>query len=310
MKWDINNLYKNAKGVSASRRTDIPAFYSEWFYNRLQKGYVEYIPPGPRRKVKRDLNPENITHFNFWSKWPKPFMKSLYKVLDIGYPVVWNISLTGLNGTKVEPNVPSVKKVVLSIKEISKIIKPEAIMWRYDPIFMSETFNNKYHINTFQKIAENLTGYVDRVCSSFLSLYTRQVKPDLNSYCKTASDTLIDVSIEQKVDLIGNLINISNKLGIQFTLCCQPEVREIVGCLPAGCNDYSWVKRVYPVLNKHIKDLKCKPCRTDCLCSEEFDIGVYDTCIFGCRYSYGSYNYLKAKTNHSKHDPDASCIIP
>jgi hypothetical protein len=137
--WNVRNLRRSAVGVSASRRTDIPALFSAWFAARLAAGVVEYIPAGPPRRVTRSILPEDVTHFNFWSKWPRPFFGVLDRVLTMGYPVLWNVTITGLGGSPVEPRVPDTEKAVAALLELSTLVPPAAIQWRYDPIFVSQT---------------------------------------------------------------------------------------------------------------------------------------------------------------------------
>lgn len=98
MKWNLDDLNRTAVGVSASRRTDIPALFGQWFERRLDAGFVEYIPAGPPRRVRRSIAPADVSHFTFWSRWPRPFFRTLDTVLRIGYPVLWNVTITGLGG--------------------------------------------------------------------------------------------------------------------------------------------------------------------------------------------------------------------
>lgn len=307
MNWTVVDLNNTAVGVSASRRTDVPALFGQWFEHRLDEGFVEYIPAGPPRRVRRSIAPADVTHFNFWSKWPRPFFRTLDKVRTIGYPVLWNVTITGLGGTAVEPFVPSTEKAVASVIELSRMVGAAAILWRYDPLFLSENFDMQHHIDTFARIAEALNGHVDRVTTSPVELYTRRVKTNMLRYEKETGDSLVTSSA--LVDLLQHLREIAGAAGIPSTLCCSPQLRSDTGCEPAGCNAWSWAARVYPELRRH-RGLRNKATRADCACSEEFDIGVYDTCTLGCRYSYGSCDAVRARGNFAKHDPAAACILP
>lgn len=307
--WSIRNLKPTAAGVSASRRTDIPAFFGRWFARRLEEGFADYIPAGPPRRVRRSLRPEDVTHFNFWTKWPRPFFPVLDKVLAMGFPVLWNVTITGLGGTDVEPCVPATKRAVESLLELSRIVPAEAILWRYDPVFISERYPAGYHARTFANLAEQLQGKVDRVACSFVTEYGRRVKPDLKRYQVETSDRVPNPALAEKAEIMGLLREISEAAGIPFTLCCQPELQKSLGCASAGCNSWKWACRVYPELKSH-KPLKDQPCREGCACSKEIDIGCYDTCVLGCRYSYGSCNAVLASENLRRHDPKSACIIP
>ena len=117
------------------------------------------------------------------------------------------------------------------------------------------------------------------------------------------------VPLAQQVDLVGELHGIAKAVGLELTLCCSPELQQETGYPATGCNSFSWARRVYPMLEK-AKVLKPKPTREGCACDDERDIGVYDTCVHGCRYSYGSSSYADALANFKKHDPLGPCIIP
>ncbi len=310
MNWKVENLCPTAKSVSASRRTDIPAFYGDWFSHRLTAGFVEYIPAGPARRCRCSLRPADVTHFAFWTKNPRPFVPALRRVLTIGYPVLWNVTITGLGGTPVEPHVPSADRVVASIQELAEMVPPSAILWRYDPVFLSAQYGEDYHIETFSRLAGELTGHVDRIAVSFLgSCYARRVQQNLRHYESESGDRVRVMLLAQQVDLAGRLNDIAAAAGLQLTLCCSPELQQTTGYPATGCNSFAWARRVYPELEK-AEALKPKPTREGCECNDERDIGVYDTCVHGCRYSYGSSSYEAARANHHRHDPNDACLIP
>jgi hypothetical protein len=309
MEWSVEKLSPGAVGVSASRRTDIPALFSRWFGRRLEEGFAEYVPLGPPRRVRRSLRPEDVTHFNFWTKWPRPFFPVLDRVLEIGYPVLWNVTVTGLGGTEVEPHVPSAARVVASISELSRRVSPSAIVWRYDPIFVSAHYGRAHHREIFRRLAAALAGQVDRVAVSFVTLYKRQVEPDLRAYEQGSGDRLETLALEAQIELGEELRGIAREAGLPLTVCCNPELRRAIGGSRSGCNSFDWARRAYPDLERHPR-LKDRPTRGDCGCSLEVDIGVYDTCVLGCRYSYASCNLDKARRNFVRHDPKAACLIP
>ena len=309
MRWSVEELSPAAVGVSASRRTDIPALFSRWFSQRLEEGFAEYVPLGPPRRVRRSLRPEDVTHFNFWTKWPRPFFPVLDRVLEIGYPVLWNVTISGLGGTQVEPHVPPAEKVVASVSELSCRVSSSAILWRYDPIFVSAHYGREHHRETFHRLVDRLGGQVDRVAVSFVTLYKRQVEPDLSAYEQESGDRLRRPPLTEEIELGEELHEIATEAGLPFTVCCNPELRRALGCSRSACNSFDWARRVYPVLDRHTR-LKNRPTRRDCGCSAEVDIGVYDTCVLGCRYSYASCNLGKARGNFVRHDPKAACLIP
>ncbi len=309
MKWSVDNLAPKAVSISASRRTDIPALYGKWFKRRLREGYAEYVPMGPPRRVRRSLRPEDVTHFNFWTKWPRPFLPVLEDVLKAGFPVLWNVTITGLGGTEVEPHVPATDKAVASTIELAQMVSPAAVLWRYDPVFLSARYSPAYHRTTFARVVEGLVDHVDRVAISFVTRYKRQVDPDLQAYQRESGDAVERPARSQEVELASALRDIARSAGLALTVCCSPELRQTLDCPRSDCNSFDWARRAYPQLERH-RRLRDKPCRADCGCSEEFDIGVYDTCILGCRYSYGSCSERVARRHFRQHDPNAACLIP
>lgn len=308
MKWSAKNLRPGAKGVSASRRTDIPALYAPWFARRLEEGFAEYIPAGPPRRIRRSLLPEDVTHFTFWSKWPRPFLRPLGRLLEAGWPVLWNVTVTGLGGTPVEPNVPASDKAVAVVRELAAMVGSAAILWRYDPIFLTRRYDSGHHVATFRRLTDALAGHVGRVAVSFVAPYSRRVEPDLRAYERDARDLRTALPFDERLELLARLRDIASGAGLRLVLCCAPEERAALGVDKAECNGFAWAARVYPTLAAH--RLKDRPCRPDCGCSEEVDIGVYDSCVLGCRYSYGSCDERRARALFARHDPNAPCIIP
>lgn len=248
-----------------------------------------------------------MTHFNFWSKWPRPFFRPLDRVLELGYPVLWNVTITGLGATPVEPQVPAPEKAVEAVIELAKRVPPAAILWRYDPIFLSRTFDADHHVRAFGRLAAALAGRVDRVGTSFVEPY-RRLRPHLAAYERETGDPLLELPMSGKLELVGRLRAISERAGIPFTLCCSPELREAAGCERSGCNSWAWAVRVHPELARH-RPLRARPTRPDCGCSEEFDLGGYDTCTLGCVYSYGTCDAELARRRHAALAPGATCLV-
>ena len=309
MGWQIDRLSPDAIGISASRRTDIPALFAPWFEHRLAAGFAETIPAGPPRRVRRSLRPEDVTHFVFWSKWPRPLFRALDTIEAVGYPVLWNVTITGLGGTAVEPRVPPPDEVVAAVHQLAQRHGPAAILWRYDPVFVSEHYAGDHHRETFTRLCGQLVGHVDRVTCSLVHTYGRRVKPDLRAYERETGDRWIEQGHAEQVALLGRLREIAAAAGLPFTLCCLPEVQAELACEPAGCNRWAWASRVYPELEK-LRARRDKPTRKGCACSQEVDIGVYDTCTHGCRYSYGSRACGAAEHAMARHDPTAPCLLP
>jgi len=307
MSWSIRALSPRALPVSASRRTDIPALFAPWFARRLQEGVVEYIPAGPPRHIRRSLRPEDVLWFNFWSKWPRPFLRALDEVLDAGFPVLWNVTITGLGGTDIEPGVPRPERVVEAVRALARRVPPAAIQWRYDPVLLTGRWDEAWHVQTFTRLADALAGSVDRVALSFVSMYGRRVAPDLRRWQTETGDVLI-TDRQRQAALVRALSAIAGERGLPTVICCDPWLRDATALPAAGCNDTAWARRVYPDL-RAFRPPRSRPTRAGCTCGAEVDIGVYDCCVLGCRYSYGSCDPASARARHARHDPTARCIL-
>jgi hypothetical protein len=305
--WTAENLSPEATSVSVSRRTDIPAYFGEWFKNRLAAGFAHYIPMGPPRRCHCSLRPEAVTHFVFWTKNPGPFLPVLADVLEVGFPVLCNVTITGLGGTPVEPNVPSAKAVVASVRQLAQMVTPSAIMWRYDPIFMSDVYGQDFHVETFTRLAGELAGHVDRIAVSFVDL--SKAGSDLRRYQGENGDQLERVPLAEQADLVGRLHDAAEAVGLELTLCGGKELRQTTAYPSSGCNSFEWARRVYPELRSAPR-MKKRATRKACCCVAEKDIGVYGTCRHGCRYCYGNESYEKAMENFQQHDPLGPCLIP
>lgn len=306
--WRVGALLPEAKAISVSRRTDVPAFFTSWFLQRLEEGFAEYLPPRSGRK-RISLAPEMVTHIDVWTKWPKPFTRALDRLQELGYPVLFNVTLTGLGGTPVEPRVPAPPRVLEAIQELSERLSPTAIQWRFDPIFVSERYPVERHLRMFGELAGALGGHVDRVATSFIERYSQQVEPDLRAYEVASGDRLLSLSEAEKLDLLARMQEIAAAAGIPLVLCCQPDLQRASGLPRSGCNSWAWALRAYPELQA-FRRLRARATRKGCACSEETDIGFYDTCPFGCRYCYASRNHDVARTRQRRHDPSAPAILP
>jgi hypothetical protein len=306
--WKVENLAPGAVGLSASRRTDIPALFSRWFANRLEAGFVQYVPAGPPRRIRASLAPRDVTHMTFWSKWPRPFFGVLDRLLERGYPVLWNVTITGLGGTPAEPGVPEPARAVAAVRELAHRVPPAAIQWRFDPIFLTSAYPRTFHLEAFRRLAGELAGHVDRMTTSFLVLYRRQVKPDLRRYEEETGDRTLAPIPEEAIDLAGRIRDLAAEAGVPFTVCCSPALQAALRCDPASCNGWEWVTRVYPRL-RSFPPLRRRPTREGCACSRELDIGVYDTCTLGCRYCYAVRDPARARSNRRRHDPEGPCLL-
>ena len=167
--------------ISASRRTDIPAFYSEWFFNRIKEGFLYVKNPMNTHQVSRiDLSPEVVDCIVFWTKNPEPIIDDLDKLEK--YKYYFQVTVSGY-GKDVEPGIPDKNEVIIpAFKRLSEKIGKKKVIWRYDPILLNQKYTIDYHAKAFSKIAEELEGFTERVVISFVDLYSKTLRntKDLN----------------------------------------------------------------------------------------------------------------------------------
>ena len=156
--------------ISVSRRTDIPAFYGDWFMNRLNDGFAGYVNPFSGSKHFVSLSQENVVCFVFWSKNFEPFMDKLKEIQLKGYSCYFQFTINAL--PKIfESNVVRTSAAVETLKNISRMYSPAHINWRYDPVVITEFTDHEFHLNNFQSLASKLEGYVERCYFSFPTFY-------------------------------------------------------------------------------------------------------------------------------------------
>lgn len=265
--------------ISASRRTDIPAFYSDWFMERIKDGFVLVRNPLNIHQVSKiKLTPDVVDFIVFWTKNPEPLLNKLDKLQDYNY--YFQFTLNSYD-TDIEEYVPNKGKYVLStFKKLSDMIGKEKIIWRYDPILINDKYSVDYHLKNFEKLAKQLSGYTEKCTISFIDLYRKtefnlkdvNIKPfDDTTIRKIAKDLVcIAQNYNLKMDTCAEKIDLSD-YGIEHAHCIDADLMEKL-------TNYQYC------LNKD------KNQRKECGCVESIDIGAYNTCQNGCKYCYANYN--------------------
>jgi len=288
--------------ISVSRRTDIPAFYSHWFVNRLKEGFAGYVNPfAGDRRVVLSLKPEDVISFVFWSKNFQPFLEPL-KVLDaMGYGAIFHFTITGL--PKVfECHVVERQMAVHTLKELSQRYSPRHIIWRYDPIMLSDLTDATFHLKNFQSLASELEGHVERCFFSYVAMYGK-VRRNFKKLEAEKGVHVMDPDDETKKALANELADIAEGYGMKMHTCCgdfliSDKIKK------AHCVDGDLIRELFP----HDVKLKAKPTRKECGCTQSRDIGAYDTCCHGCVYCYANMNKEKATKAYESHDKDSAFL--
>ena len=281
--------------LNTGSRTDIPAFYSTWFYNRVKKGYVCTRNPYNPKQVRRyQINPDVVDILSFCTKNPGPMLKGIHE-LD-AYRQFWFVTLTPY-GKDIEPNVPDKHLIITEIQQLSKIAGKQAVGWRYDPIFINQKYSIDYHLRAFQTICDQLQGYISFCVISFIDLYAKTKKnfPDVQ-----------EVSPAQQAFLAKRMSAIASAHGIPIRACCESPSLQKYGIITDGC----MTKQVLEAATGcQLIVPKKSAARAQCTCLLGDDIGMYNTCGHGCLYCYANYDNNTVRSNMKKHDPDSPFLI-
>lgn len=274
--------------ISASRRTDIPAFFGEWFSNRIKEGYFYRINPYNPKQVKSfSLLPEDVDVFVFWTKNPRPFFKYLDLVEGMGFNYLFHYTLNDYPRI-FEPGIPSVSQRLDNFKELSDRIGPKRIIWRYDPIILSTLTPLEYHVEKVTMLARELSGYTERMVISFLDFYGK-TKKRLDRLSLTGgirfNDWLAIENLESLDNLSAQIAAIAKDNGIQVFTCSEGIDLQKRGILPGSCIDGDLINETFGIRRRWKKDPSQ---RKNCHCVASVDMGVYDTCKFECVYCYAN----------------------
>jgi len=284
--------------LSASRRTDIPSYYSEWFFNRLKEGYVCVRNPMNIHRVSRiNLNNDVIDGIVFWTKNPKPMMKYLDKLND--FPFYFQFTLNPYSAD-LETNLPSKNdSVIPTFIELSNAIGKERVVWRYDPIIINQKYSLEYHTKYFTLLCEKLSPYTEKCTISFIDLY-RNIAKNLMQIGITS----IPNDVQEEIALTFS--QIAKDYGLIIDTCCEGIDLSKYGIGHAACID---VKRLERIGNYKLTLSKDKNQREECGCFESVDIGAYNTCKNGCKYCYANFSNNLVERNFNMHNPNSPLIF-
>lgn len=283
--------------LSASRRTDIPAFYTEWFFNRLKQGLVYVRNPMNHRQVGRiDLNPGVIDCIVFWTKDPSVILSKL-DGLD-GYHYCFQITLNPYD-SRIERYVPDKNRIIHAFQALSERIGAEKTLWRYDPVILTDQWDMESHCRSFEWLASKLEGYTEQCTISFVDSYQKTQR-------NMGNIPLLPISEDMMKKLGERFFAIAHKRGIQVKACCERVDLSSVGIEPAKCVDDRLISRI---IGKPLNAKKDKNQRQVCGCVESIDIGAYNSCRHGCLYCYANFSDNAVKNNLLRHDPNSPMLI-
>lgn len=285
--------------ISASRRTDIPAFYADWFLKRLKAG---------RFAVRNPFNAGQVTEYRFdgkavdcivfWTKYPKALYPLLNSFDATGIPYYFLFTLTPYDNS-VEPSLPPKEDAVELFHACAAAIGKRRMVWRYDPILLSDRFTHNYHEKNFARLCSLLQGTTTQCIISFFSPYKKSVRN-----CVPLSLHIPDD--QEKISLAGKLKEIADSHTIELRACADPVDYSEIGVKPASCIDGELINELTGREKKYRKDPNQRPA---CGCVRSIDVGAYHTCLYGCLYCYANSNHQTAQRNARRHDLHSPLLI-
>ncbi len=277
--------------INTGMRTDIPAFYSEWFMNRIRAGFVLVRNPyNPERITRYELDPDVVDCLAFCTKNPAPMLKHLGELK--AYHQYWFVTITPY-GTDIEPNVPPKEKVMQDFITLSESVGADCVSWRYDPIFIDGTYTLERHISDFEQMCKTLSGYTHVCVISFIDLYEK---------VKRNFPQVRTVSRQERITIGKTFAEIGRKHGITIKACAEGKELAPYG---VDCNGCMTKETFEAAVGSRLNVLKIKSQRPECACVLGTDIGAYDTCGHLCRYCYANSDRENVRRNMLLHDPNS-----
>jgi hypothetical protein len=289
--------------ISASYKTDIPAFYAKWFRNRLKAGYCKMVNPYNKEQHFRiSLRPEDVDGFIFWTKNVRPFQGALEDVSSLNIPFVIQHTINGYP-RELESRVIQPEKACESFIQVSEKYGPDSMVWRYDTIVFSDLTTSQWHVENFDRLAKRLEGSCDEVVVSFMQVYAK-TRTNMNQMTYNHGVKWHDPSDDEKSSLADRLAEIADSYGMSLNMCSQPQyTKNKIG--KARCID---AERLQKVSGREFSSKKGGN-RTGCGCFKSKDIGDYDTCPHGCIYCYAVKNRQLALSRFKQHDSDGEYLF-
>jgi DNA repair photolyase len=295
--------------ISASRRTDIPAFYADWFMNRVREGYFHRVNPFNSKQVSGfSLKAEDVDAICFWTKNPRPLMKHLDELDERGLNCYFQFTLNPYDKT-FEPNVPPLQERIESMIELAGRIGPERVVWRYDPIILSNVTPVAWHLEQAEQIAGQLTNATRRLVFSFYDFYGKG-QARLNKALEGTCIKLEDITSPEHKDALNHAAigfkDIAGRHGLQLFSCSEDIDLAGIGIPHGACIDGDLIRDLFGVNATSSKD---KNQRESCGCVESADMGMYNTCHFRCAYCYANFNEGMIESNSRKHCPESPSLL-
>ena len=282
--------------LSVSRRTDVPNYFSEWFFQRLEEGFL-YVrnPMNPKQISRISITPDVVDCVVFWTKNPEPMLSQLNKLVNYNY--YFQFTLTCYE-SDIERNVLEKKNMISIFRKLSDQIGADRVIWRYDPILFNDKYTQSYHLKTFQQIADNLNGYTKKCVISFIDEYAKN---------RSALSKLHMHQLEMDAlkDFASRLKEITEINGMEIASCAEQIDLMDVGIDHNACIDPHLIEQI---VGYKINVKKDKNQRPECGCIESIDVGTYNTCRNGCIYCYANQSIKSVEENAKMYDMNSPLL--
>lgn len=282
--------------LNVSGRCDVVAFFSDWFFNRLQAGFLDVRNPYVPKQVKRlILTPQTVEAIVFCTKNPLPILPRLQELQP--YPCLFQVTITPY-GTDIEPHVLPKSKILNATIQLSKQLGSDHVIVRYDPIFISSTYSVAFHVKAFHSLCKRMQGYTEHIILSFLDLKKNTLRHEKDLQ-------LLPNQEQYYEDLMFQFSKIGTEYGMQLQLCCEDYDFTQYGISNQGCINATFLQRITGISTTYLPG----NLRKHCHCVKSIDVGVYNSCCHGCVYCYANFEEDLVLANKNAHDPNSSLLI-
>ncbi|MBN1937998.1 MAG: DUF1848 domain-containing protein [Candidatus Aminicenantes bacterium] len=267
--------------ISASRRTDIPSYFARPFMDAVRTGFIEVPHPwNPRITSRVSLRPEDVDGIVFWTRDPRPLVPFLEELEIRGFSYYFQFTLMD-NPPFLDPDGPGFRETAAAFRELAERTGPDRLVWRYDPIVLSNRTGPAFHRERFEEISAALAGSTRRVMISLVDFYRAAAR----RFRALEADGIVvrQPSPEDLAELIPPLASCAERRGMEIWSCAEEVGLASFGVHPGKCVDAGLLSRL---TGRPLPSRKDPRQRKTCGCDESRDIGVYGTCRRGCIYCY------------------------
>jgi hypothetical protein len=272
--------------------------------NRVRAGRCDVPNPfDPDRLTRVSLEPADVDAIVFWTRDPRPLMEDLSHLDRSGYSYYFQYTLM-CNPQVLDPACPAPGAAIKTFHDLARRVGPERVIWRYDPIVLSNVTPPDFHVEAFARIASALGRSTRRCVISIVDLY-RKVETRLRHLADRGL-VLHECDEDAVVGLVSAFGRTARENGIELVSCAEELDLRSFGVRPGKCVDDELIERLFGIRVPRRKDPAQRPA---CRCVVSRDIGAYDSCLFGCRYCYATNSLKAARRRHASHDPGSSSMI-